>query len=172
MTVVVALLATLAACAGSSHAADPSSPVPITTTPVRSTGTTSASPTLDPNSDAAIIAGVRAYAAGVTAAGKTASLTPLAAVVDADCPCLANMRSVVQELRQKQEHLDAVIRVTSARIDKRSATNADVSAVLTNSAYHVLSKDGQIVKTAAAGSSQTTISLVRKSAQWYVFYAD
>jgi hypothetical protein len=169
-----ALLMLAASACGGSTSADPSSPTPITSTPSTTSATLSASstPTIDPNSDAAILAAVQAYAAAFTKVGQEASLGALDGVVDPKCPCEETLSSLATQLGAKHEHVDALIVATGARILRRSSTNADVSVLISNHSYRVLSSKGVQVGTGQAGSTPTVLSLERRGSLWEVFYVD
>lgn len=164
------LLASLAACGGGSSSADSSSPMPITRSVSRSSAALSPSATraLDPNSDAAIIAGVRAWAAGLTAATNEASLTPLKSAATARCSCLQAESQAIAYLTQNHLHLTARYAVTAAAVLSRDSTGALVSATVASPAYQAIRSDGTVFKTESGDSSTSKYSLKLVGSQWLV----
>lgn len=164
------LLAALAACGGSSGAADPSSPMPIT----RTVGTTSVpagatpTPAVDPNSDAAVIAGVRAWASALTAATSAASVAPLMSAATARCSCIQGEERAITYLVANDLHLTAKYSVTSAQVLNRTADSALVSATVSSPAYAALRQDGSLFKSEAGDSSSSKYSMKLVGSKWLV----
>lgn len=175
IAVVAAVMAAVAGC-GSSSVADPSSPVPITSTsqasstsPTASTASPSASPTLDPNSDAAIIAAVHAYAAAYEAVARTASLKPLLPVSEAGCNCRQGLESFVEKLQRAHAKTDARVNATKIVIQSKDNRSAKVSLMLTVSAYRVLTTDGRVIAMAPAAIQPLTFDLHLTEGRWLVY---
>lgn len=162
------LVVTLAACGGSSGSADPSSPLPITTTSASDSPTTSASATVDPNSDAAVIAGVRAWADALTAASQKPNTAPLIMAATNVCACITDTARSIDYLASHHLHLNVEYKVASAVVTARKGTSATAHVVLSNSAFQVLNADGSVYKQEAAGSQANDFSLKLLGQTWRV----
>lgn len=165
--IVVIGLAT--GCDTSSRTA-PGSPTPLAKQTSASGPSPSSSTSPELESDAAILAAVADYAAAFTRVGRTASVAPLAGIVDPGCPCEAVFRSLVASLTGSKEHLDAVITVSGAYVLRRSAANADVHVSLANAPYAVLDAAGGVIRRAEGAVRASTISLRREGGRWLVFF--
>lgn len=162
------LLAALAACGGGSSTADPSSPMPITTTPSHSSATTSPTATVDPNSDAAVIAGIRAWADALTAATNRADLSPLKAVATARCSCIQGEAQAISYLSAHGLRLTTRYTVSAAKLISRNADSALVSATVSSPAYQALRPDGSVYKSEAGDSSSSQYSMKLVGNRWLV----
>ena len=168
LAVTAVLVASLAACGGGSSAADPSAPLPITSSPVRMSATPSVTTTLDPNSDAAVIAGVRTYAAALTTAAATASLSPVQRVVTPGCTCLQGIAKSIDYLSSHTLHLNVAYSVKSAQITARKGAAATVHVVLANDPYQALRSDESVFMEEPAGSQINDFSLKFLDSTWRV----
>lgn len=172
---VAAVMAAVAGC-GSSSVADPSSPVPITSTsqtssssPTAPTISVSASPSLDPNSDAAIIAAVEAYVSAYQAAVRLASVKPYLLVTTAACNCRVGIQSLISQLAARHAHTDIALSVNDPRIIGKSKDGAEVQFDLVNAAYHVFDAAGRIIAVAPKAHVSRTVNMRLTGSRWLVY---
>lgn len=167
--VVAALGATLAACGGgSSGATDPSSPLPITATRNHPSTTASATTTLDPNSDYAIINGVRAWAAALNEASRTSDLTPLKSAATNTCSCIAGTAQSINYLASMKLHLTVAYAVASATVLNKKPGAALVRATISTPPYQAIRVDGTVFKNEPADSGSSQFSMRYVGSRWLV----
>ncbi len=159
----------LAGCGGGATAVG-SSPVPITTTSSRTSAspTTSPSTTLDPNSDAAIRAGVERWVAALNIASRGSTVTPLIDSATSVCTCLSSERDALNYLSQHGLHLTVNYRVYAYKLISRTATAALSKVTISTTAYQALRADGSTYKVEPAGSVSNEFSMKLKGSRWLV----
>lgn len=162
------LVVTLAACGGSSGSADPSSPLPITTTSASDSPTASASATVDPNSDAAVIAGVRAWVAALNVASSQVTVAPLVALATKTCACIRSLTSATQYLSQHGIHLNVHYSLKSAIVVARKDGAATVKVITRNDKYQALNADGSVFKEEPADTATNQYSMRLQGSRWFV----
>ncbi|MGH3743770.1 MAG: hypothetical protein ACRDTP_02795, partial [Mycobacteriales bacterium] len=120
---------------------------------------TTATATLDPNSDAAIIAGVRAWAAALTKSAQTADLTAVRSAATPRCSCLQGAEKSVNYLVAHDLHLTAIYSVTHATVVSRSGSSALVKANVSAGPYEALLSNGNVFKHEPGDSAGSQFSM-------------
>lgn len=156
----------VAGCGGSSKAADP------TPTSISSVAASKASPTpsVDPASDAAVLAAARAYVDAYERSLRMANPTDYLSVTTDDCSCRTSVLQTIRDLGDRHEHLDVVFQVSDLRLVVRNEERADVALEITNAEYHVLADiDGKVTETAPQSKRSFVLSLGKEGDIWRVF---
>lgn len=178
MFVVVAVAGAvvgLSACGGSGATTGPPPGAVSTTTvdptsagpPTSPSSTPRPTATVDPYSDAAIIAAAHDYVAAIQRSGETASTAPFFAISTSRCNCREGVISVVTYLTERHLTQDAQYRFAAdPRIVARNGSNADLLIAYRAAPYHYLDRSGRIVGQHGSDSGTFKVGFVLQEGQW------
>jgi DNA-binding transcriptional LysR family regulator len=138
---------------------------------VSTKATVSLAPSIDPASDAAVLAAAQAYVDAFERSLDQPALISYLGVTTEECACREAVINTINSLTDAHRHLDVKFHTSDMRLAGRTSENADVAFMLSNDEYHVLA-DGTntIVSTAPAATRKYVISVRREVDRWFVFF--
>jgi hypothetical protein len=128
----------------------------------------SATPTVDPTSDAAIEAGVQRWVNGLNEASATASMSPLIASATSACACVQDTETSIDYLGSHHLHLTVHYSVGDFKVTDKSETEAAALATITAAPYLVLTSSGSVYRKEPSAHHQNRYSLKRSGDEWIV----
>lgn len=141
-----------------------------TTSASRTASSAAPSPSLDPNSDAAILAAVHQYVAAQQIAARTGDAREFFARTTATCNCRAGVIAVARFLVAHGYHQDLTYRfVEPPAIVATDGSHSDVRIAFASGAYHVINSHERVIRTVSNDSGRFIISFELRGNHWIAF---
>lgn len=144
------------------------SPSAATTSASRTASSAAPSPSLDPNSDAAILAAVHQYVAAVQLASRHASSAPIEAITASSCACRLGLEQTIDNLRSRGLTLTVHYEVRSATITAARQGAARVLTVIHAEPYSAVDSSGRLVVNYPRVNVRQVVNLQLFGQKWLV----